>query len=222
MRRPRVPLPATPRRTTAALAPMPLPTPCRRVALPVDHPPPPTLPRPLRRVPRHRRTPFSFASHFSPSPATWAHPSLSLLGLVSVSGDWTAPARTVFTPACHHFPPHGELNLRAPFSLGRVVPHFPLIRTLLQDLPEDIVVHRSTAVGENATARSTFPASPTLRRLGERHRFFCCLTQPPPLPCVFPIRHATPRPPARLHRPRRPGAPAGAVTVPGARKSCHA
>jgi hypothetical protein len=165
----------------------------------------PTPLRPLKRTPHRCRTPFSSPSHFSPSSATRAHPSLSLLDLVSAPGDRTADARTVFAPPCRHIPPHGELNPRAPLSLGRVVPHFPLLHTLLQDPPEDVVDHQSTAAGENAATRSTFFASSMPRSLSERRHLFCCPAQPPALPCDFPTGRATTRPSVR---PRRLGAPA--------------
>jgi hypothetical protein len=187
----RVPLSDTPRRPTTKLAPMPLPT----------------LSRPLKRVPHHCCAPFSSPAHFSPSPAMQAHPSHSLLGLVSPSGRRTAATRTVFTPPCYHFPTHSELNPRAPFSLSRVVPHFPLLCTLLPDLLVDVVDHRSTADGKNSAGQSTFSTSPTSGRLGEHRCLSCCPAQPPSLPRDLPTRHATPSPLAMPRRPHHCSAP---------------
>jgi hypothetical protein len=146
-------------------------------------PSPSTPSRPLKRAPRHHRAPFSSPSNFSPSwPRKRTPPSL--LGLVSAPGDCTATALTIFASSCRHFPPHGELDPCAPFSLSWVVPHFPLLRTLLQDPPEDGVDHQSTA-----TARSTFSASPTSGRLGECIRLSFCPAQPqlPTLSHDFPV-----------------------------------
>jgi hypothetical protein len=119
---PRALLPATPCRSTAALAPTPLPTPRRRVAPPIDRPP--TPPCPLKGAPHHRCTSFP-PSQLSPSSATRAHPFLSLLGLMSALSDRTAAACTVFASPCCHFAPYSVLDPCAPFSLDRVVPHFP-------------------------------------------------------------------------------------------------
>jgi hypothetical protein len=83
-------------------------------------PSPLTPPCPLKRVPHRCHTPISSPSHFSPSPATREHPSLSLLGLVSTPDDRTAAARTVFTPSCHLFPRPGSPSLPPPPHLVAV------------------------------------------------------------------------------------------------------
>jgi hypothetical protein len=152
------------------------------MVIPVGHPPPPHHARlkghPVTTVPPFPPPPIFLLRR----PRKRTRPSL--LGLVSAPDDCTATAHTIFTSSCRHFPPHGELDPCAPFSLSWVVHHFPLLRTLLQDPPEDGVDHQSTA-----TARSTFSASPTSGRLGECLRLSFCPAQPQPptLSHDFPV-----------------------------------